>query len=295
MSIVYISASEGGKECLRRIKDKVKVNYLVTINQDVATRASVSGYVSFRDTDIPTYYVNEYSMKNDKDIEMIRSLNPYLIIVNGWNRLVPKFILSLPKFGCLGFHGSWKKLPFGRGRSPINWAIINGERQFILHLFYLDEGVDSGNVIDTTTCDITPYDTCATVHGKVAMMAARLLIKNIPAILKGETKGTPQTGEPTYLPKRSPENGLIDWNKSTEEIYNFVRALTKPYPGAFTFLNFKGRKVKMHIWEAVPFDYRIDFEGEVGTIVDELLGKPIIQCKDGTLYVKDYTIEELTN
>src|SRR5262249_47471966 len=158
------------KECLRLIRGGVDIDHVVTIDDRLAASARVSGYADFTDMGIDVHYARHYSLKHPVDVQMIRDLQPHLIIVNGWNRLIPKPVLDLPTHGCVGFHGSWKPLPFGRGRSPITWAILQGETRFVLHLFHLDEGVDSGDIIDTVEFDITPYDTCATVHGKAAIL-----------------------------------------------------------------------------------------------------------------------------
>lgn len=119
MSVVYVSSLETGKECLRLIQDEIQIDYIVTIDRQMAERAKVSGYVDFGDMGIPICYVSQYSMRNQRDHQMIDNLAAQLIIVNGWNRLIPKSILDIPRYGCVGFHGSWKPLPFGRGRSPI--------------------------------------------------------------------------------------------------------------------------------------------------------------------------------
>jgi methionyl-tRNA formyltransferase len=289
-SIVYISSLQSGKECLRLVKDKIRIDHVVTIDPRMAERAAVSGYADFADTGIHVCHVGQYSMKSPGDFELIRSLAPRLIIVNGWNRLIPRAILDLPRVGCVGIHGSWKRLPFGRGRSPITWALVKGEQRFFVHLFYLDEGVDSGDVIDTVQFDITPYDTCATVHAKVGIVSARLLITNVSKILDGTAQRTAQAGEPTYLPKRTSEGGLIDWTMRMEEICNLVRAVTRPYGGAFTDIEYQGRRVTMYIWDAVPFSYEIEFDGTVGAIVHGLDGKLLIRCRDGTMLVKDFTV-----
>lgn len=289
-SVVYISSLQSGKECLRLIKDRIRIDHVVTIDRSMAERASVSGYADFADAGIHVSHVGQYSMKSAGDVDLIRSLAPRVIIVNGWNRLIPKAILDLPRHGCVGIHGSWKQLPFGRGRSPITWALVRGERRFFLHLFYLDENVDAGDVIDTAQFDITPYDTCATVHAKVGMVSAKLLVTNLPKIVDGSAQRIPQAGEPTYLPKRTPEGGLIDWTMRMEEICNLVRAVTRPYGGAFTDIEYQGRMVRMYIWDAVPFSYEIEFDGEVGSIVHDLDGKPLIRCRDGAMVVKEFTL-----
>jgi methionyl-tRNA formyltransferase len=290
VSIIYISSLQAGKDCLELIKGTIPIDCVVTIDEPTAASAGVSGYVDFGDTGLPLRHVHHYSMKDPRDIQMIAERAPRLIIVNGWNRLIPLSILALPTHGCVGFHGSWKPLPFGRGRNPITWAIRRGERQFFLHLFYLDNGVDSGDVIDTVRFDITPHDTCATVHGKVALMSARLLVRNVTALLTGTASRTPQTGEPTYLPKVRAADGLIDWRAPMREICNLTRAMTPPHGGAFSDLDYRGERVRMFLWEAVPFSYEIEFEGWPGTIVHELSGKPLIKCRDGILLVKEFTL-----
>jgi methionyl-tRNA formyltransferase len=290
MSVLYLSSLQTGKECLSLIKDKIAIDCVVTIDQQLAERAKVSGYADFGDLGIPLRCVEQYSMKNQRDFQMIQTLAPELIIVNGWNRLIPKAILDLPRCGGVGIHASWKPLPFGRGRSPITWAILNNAKQFLVYLFHLDEGVDSGDVIDTVQFDITPHDTSRTVLGKVGIASARLLIRNVPKILSGTAPRSPQTGEPTYLPKRTAEGGRIDWRKSVQEVCTLVRAVGRPYPGAFADIEYHGKAVRMIIWDAVPFSYDIEIEGEVGAVVYELEGKPLIKCGDGILAVKELTV-----
>ena len=291
MRVVYVSSLSAGKECLQRIKDHIAIDHVVTIDRHTADRAKVGGYADFTDLGIAVRHAHEYSMKGAPDWQMVKDLAPDLMIVNGWNRLIPAAILGLPRLGCVGFHGSWKPLPFGRGRSPITWAILNGATQFFLHLFHLDEGVDSGDVIDTARFDITPHDTCGTVHAKLGMVSAALLVENVPRILDGTASRTPQAGVATYLPKRTPEEGLIDWTMRVDEVCTLVRAVTRPYGGAFTHIDYRGRRVRMVVWDAVPFSYDIQLTGSVGSVVHELDGRPLIKCRDGILLVKEFSQE----
>jgi methionyl-tRNA formyltransferase len=290
MSVIYISSLQTGKDCLALIRETVTIDYVVTIDRATAERARVSGYADFGDTGIPIRHLRRYSMRDPEDVSLVGALAPDLIIVNGWNRLVPRAVLDLPRRGCVGLHGSASPLPAGRGRSPITWALVSGAARFFLHLLYLDEGVDSGDVIDTIRFDITPSDTCATVHAKVGIVSARLLVKNVPRLLDGTAPRTPQRGEPTYLPKRTPEAGRIDWTMRLDEICNLVRAVTRPYGGAFTAIDYRGRRVTMRIWDAVPFSREIDFDGAVGTVVHDLGGQPLIKCRDGVMLVKEFAL-----
>jgi methionyl-tRNA formyltransferase len=291
MSVVYVSALEMGKECLQLLRGRIPIDYVVTISALQAERARVSGYVDFTDMGIPTRHLSQYSMKDPGDLDLLRELEPELIIVNGWNRLIPRAILDLPRRGVLGLHGSAERLPAGRGRSPVTWALVTGASQFVFHLLYLEEGVDSGDVIDSVCFDLTPVDTCGTVFAKLAIVGAQLLERNVPHVLAGTAARAPQTGEATYLRKWTPEGGRIDWAMGLDAILNLVRGVTRPYSGAFTEIEYGGRRIKMRIWEAAPFSRDIRFDGAAGTVVYHWQGKPLIKCGDGIVLVNEFAIE----
>jgi methionyl-tRNA formyltransferase len=101
MSIVYVSSLGMGRECLRLIRDRIAIDHVVTIDRDTAERANVGGYADFSDLGTPVRHVHEYAMKGAADWQMVKDLEPDLMIVNGWNRLVPASILALPRLGCV--------------------------------------------------------------------------------------------------------------------------------------------------------------------------------------------------
>jgi methionyl-tRNA formyltransferase len=289
VSTVYISSLQAGKDCLDLVRAAIAIDYVVTIDARTAMSANVCGYADFSDTGIPLRHVHRYSMNDPRDVEMIASLDPQLIIVNGWNRLIPSSILGIAR-ACVGFHGSWKPLPFGRGRSPVTWALMRGETQFFLHLLHLDDGVDSGDIIDTMRFDIAPLDTCATLLNKVGTASAQLLIENVAAILDGTAARTRQSGEPTYLPKVPPSIGRIDWTATMHEIRNLVRATTRPYRGAWCEIDYRGDRVTMRVWEIAPFAPETQPALPTGVVVQELDGKPLIRCSDGLMLISDFTV-----
>jgi methionyl-tRNA formyltransferase len=209
-----------------------------------------------------------------------------LLLVCGWQRLIPNKILETIKICGIGSHGSSELLPKGRGRSPVNWSIIEGKKQFILQLFMLTPKIDDGDIVYHETFDINEWDTCKTIYYKTSVVMKRALLKLIPNILSNNFSRTPQSGEPSFYPKRTPDDGLIDWNKPLEEIHNFVKALAKPYPGAFSFID----KQKIMIWEAQPFDRKITFsDAKLGEIVEKFsTGDFVVKCNDGTLLIIDY-------
>src|SRR5262249_1444265 len=156
----------------------------------------------------------------------------------------------------------------GRGRSPMNWSLITGREIFYTHLFRYCPGVDDGPIAGFQTFDINPFDTCHTLHLKNMICMVQLCARLLPSLLDGTAVLTPQPPSPaSYWPKRTAEDGLIFWTDSTWDIYNLVRGVTRPFPGAFTYLNDDISK-KIFIWRATPFDTQLQrADAAPGTIV----------------------------
>ena len=288
--IVFCGCSSVGLDVLDFLISKnFEISHIVSLNSQQATQYKVSGYASFdeiaRKNNIPIYFPKTYALKDNDDISFFEKNNFDLLLLGGWQRLIPEIILSKLKIGGIGFHGSSEFLPKGRGRSPVNWSLIEGKTQFILHAFLMTPGIDDGDVITHEIFDINQWDTCQTIYYKISIIQKRILEEFIPKLLSNNFKHIPQTGEPSYYEKRTPDDGLIDWSKSVHEIYNFVRALTSPYPGAFTFLNGQ----RLNIWKSQPFDSKIKYESKNSQIVEKFsTGDFIVNCKDGLLLITDY-------
>jgi len=289
--IFYLNCIESGYDTLiRLLKNGVHISYIVTLTQKQAIKYNVSGYKNFKPIskqfNIPIYHAQTYNLKSKKDYNFFLKQKPDLLLVHGWQRLIPKNILELLSIGALGDHGSSQRLPKGRGRSPINWCIITNKKKFLLHLFLMDKNVDSGKIIDVTEFDINQFDNCRTVYHKKTIALTRMLLKNLPQIISGDIKLFPQRGNPSYFKKRNIEDGLINWKKSTNEIYNLIRACTTPYPCAFFYLDGK----RILVQEAQPFDTKIKYpHNKVGDIVEIFNDRSfVVKTKDNTLLVKKY-------
>ena len=171
-------------------------------------------------------------------VERIRKMKPDFIFSFYYRNLLGKELLAIPKKGAINLHGSL--LPKYRGRCPINWAVLNGEKEAGVTLHFMTEKPDAGDILAQEKFPIGPDDTALDVHQKAAKAAAVLLKKALPKLKKGTLKGIPQDNEKsTYYGGRKPADGVIDFNKSAAEIRNLVRAVTRPYPGAFAFLGEK--------------------------------------------------------
>jgi methionyl-tRNA formyltransferase len=158
--------------------------------------------------------------------------------------MVPGKIRELAPKGCVGIHASL--LPKYRGGAPINWAIINGEKMSGVSLFYLGDGVDNGDIISKKRFPISDTDSCREVYDKATRASIEILKVTLPKLAAGTANRIPQNeSEATCFPQRNPNDGRIDWRWRGRTIYNFIRAQTKPYPGAFTYL----RDEKITIWQ----------------------------------------------
>ena len=289
--IVICGCTEAGFETLEfLLEQNITISYIVSLDNKQAKKWNVSGYCSFeklsKKYNVPIYYPKSYSLKEKDDLDFFQHHSFDLLILGGWQRLIPDNILSTLKIGGVGVHGSSEMLPKGRGRSPVNWSLIEGKNKYILQLFLMTPGIDDGDILDFQTFDINKWDTCRTVYYKISVIQKRKLLELIPKIIKNEFKRIPQTGEPTFYPKRTPDDGLINWNQTSEKLYDFIRAITKPYPGAFSYLDNK----KIKIWKAQPFDNKITYDqNKVGQIVEIFSsGDFVVNCYTGSLLVTEY-------
>ncbi|NMI02273.1 formyltransferase family protein [Pseudonocardia acidicola] len=204
---------------------------------DLATPARAAGAEVLRAADVNAPHV----------VGAIRETDPDLLVVVGWTRLIGGPLLAVPRRGCVGFHASL--LPEHRGRAPVNWAILRGETLTGNTMMMLDPGADTGDIVDQRAVSIGPDDTCATLYERVALAGVDMLTYHLPALLAGTAPRCPQApDEGDVLPKRTPEMGVIDWSRPAAALHDWVRALTLPYPGAFTTVT--GRRVM--VWRSRP-------------------------------------------
>lgn len=196
---------------------------------------------------------------------LLESLAPDLAFAIGWRYLITKAAYSVPPKGTLVIHDSL--LPTYRGFAPLNWAIINGETKTGVTLFHIAEGVDCGAIVDQLATDIHLHDTAKTVDERIIRLYEDIITKNLPALAQGTAKATPQDEAiATYTCKRTPEDGKINWQGSALQVYNLVRGLCEPFPGAHTTLQGK----KIIIWEAALPE---KVEHYVGCVPGRVLGK----------------------
>ncbi|HDN2510214.1 MULTISPECIES: bifunctional UDP-4-amino-4-deoxy-L-arabinose formyltransferase/UDP-glucuronic acid oxidase ArnA [Providencia] len=209
-------------------------------------------------------------------IERIREMKPDVIFSFYYRDMLSEELLAIAPKGAFNLHGSL--LPKYRGRAPINWALLNGESETGVTLHKMVAKADAGDIIAQEKVTITDTDTGLTLHAKVREAAETLLDKTLPLIEAGSYKAVAQDeSQATYFGRRTAEDGQIDWNRSAKEINCLIRAVTEPYPGAFTYLGAR----KMIIWRARVLD---DNQGKAAGTV--LSNDPLrIACGQGAIEV----------
>jgi methionyl-tRNA formyltransferase len=228
---------------------------------------------------IPLFYSTD--VKSSEYTAVLKKTNPDIAFAIGWRYLITKEAYTLPPKGTLILHDSL--LPVYRGFAPMNWAIINGEKKTGVTLFYIAEGVDCGPIVDQLETDITLQDTAKTVDEKIIKLYEDIIIKNLPGLSEGKAKAVPQNEAlATYTCKRTPQDGEIQWHHSAIQIYNLIRGLAHPFPGAYTTLHGK----KIMIWEAELPSYHHVYVGNVpGRIIGKHNGKIEVLTGHGVLWL----------
>lgn len=183
------------------------------------------------------------TLKNNIEVlEILKELCPDVIVVVAYGKILPKEIIEFPKYGCINVHGSL--LPKYRGAAPIQWAVINGEKKSGVTTMYMDEGLDTGDMILKAETEIGENETAGELYDRLSLMGADLLIETIKAIEGKSAKREKQNDEEsTYAHMLTKELCLIDWNKPSDEVHNLIRGLNS-WPIAITM--FKGKRLKIY-------------------------------------------------
>lgn len=214
--------------------------------------------------------------KNTELIEKLNDINPDLIVVTAYGKILPEEMLKLPKYGCINVHASL--LPKYRGAAPINWVLINGENETGISTIIMEKGLDTGDILMQCSIPISDDDNAITLHDKLSELGGKVLIKTINKLLDNTINPQKQNDEnATYAPIIEKSLGLIDWRMSAKDIRNRVRGLI-PWPGTYTFYE----EDLIKIWDAIAIDNVDDAEpGEVLESKNDL----IIKCGSGALKV----------
>lgn len=246
MRTVFISQNELGFACLQELLNLgADVHHVFT----KPANPNISDQVAFgplcRSHGVP---ITETESVNDETtVATIRKCDPDLLFVIGWSELVSPTVLNIPSVTALGMHPA--PLPRGRGRAPLAWSLIKGLDETALSFFHLVEEADAGDLVGQKPLPIGIDDDAGSMYQKVIKAARAMIQEYYPKFEQGVIPRTPQEDEnATWWPRRKPRHGLVDWRRSPRDLYNWIRGQTRPYPGAFSYID--GQKVT--IWTANP-------------------------------------------
>lgn len=256
MRIVFMGTPDFARDSLKALNDAGHKIELVVTNPDKPKGRGMKM--------IPSE-VKEYALekgleiiqpvkikKNQEFFEKIKIINPDIICVVAYGKIIPKEILDLPKFGCINVHGSL--LPKYRGAAPIQWAVLNGEKETGVTTMFMDEGMDTGDMLLKEKIEIDENETTGELWDRLSVIGAKLLVDTLKKIEDGSITRQKQSDDFTMAPMLDREIAKINWNEKTAvQIKNLVRGLN-PFMGAYSFLNEK----KIKFWKVEVINQKSD-------------------------------------
>lgn len=292
MRLVLIGATKFGLRCLELAHGLSCCSLvgIVTARRKFPISYRAEGVINVMHADVPGF-ASEHSLDcktieqgmNDPGLlETVTAWNPDAFLVVGWYHMIPKSWRKIAP--AYGLHASL--LPDYSGGAPLVWAMINGETKTGITMFQMDDGVDSGPIVGQAEEPIHPDDTIATLYARIEERGLELLVSALPRLADGSATLQPQPLQGRQvMPQRSPEDGRIDWRKSSQVVDRFVRAQTKPYPGAFTI----HKSDRLIIWAARCSNQEAPQLGE-GNVLHNNEACSVV-CGDGMLRLDEIEIK----
>ena len=227
---------------------------------------------------LPVYQPKK--VRDPEFIQVVRDLEPEVIVVVAFGQIIPKEILEMPKYGCINVHASL--LPAYRGAAPIQWAVINGDKESGVTIMQMDEGLDTGDMLAKAIVPLDEKETGGSLFDKLSEAGGRLCVETLAKLEKGEITPEKQGESPTaYASMLDKKMGNIDWNKSAVVIERLVRGLN-PWPSAYTHLD--GKTLKIWACDVLP---QSASKGESGEILEVTKDAIHVQTGDGILVLRE--------
>jgi methionyl-tRNA formyltransferase len=280
LAIVFIGSQSIGHDCLNEVLNQgVVVDALFTFEPDPHEKWSRSTDTVAKKHGIPIFFPNELT------VEKIKEINPDLILIVGYRKLIPQQILDIPKKGVIGLHASL--LPHLRGQAPLNWSIIIGDTKAGVTMFKMDKGIDTGDIIGQKETLISSKDTIVDLKQRIQKLSVELVVEFVPKILNDDVRMKKQPKEGTYGCARIPEDAKIDWSHNSANIYNLIRGSESTY-AAFTYHNSK----KLYVKKAEIVNNGKKYFGVTGQVaMTNKDGSVIVVTGDGVIKITKVNFE----
>lgn len=286
MKYILFACGQVGAAAVEILLSNVKVEF-VFIEKEHA-HESIKYYEEI-ERKCKSHHVNYAINADNSSIQQIsKEINPDYIMSFGYRRMINPEICATAKRACIGSH--FAPLPRYRGFAPLNWVLINGETETAVNTFFLDASVDAGNILQRESVIIEDADDINTLTAKCVVAFKRVLLNTIEMTESGCPTGIEQDhSKATYTCSRSPDDGEIDWGKSSRDIYNLVRALTYPMPGAFTYMNGE----KLYVWKCRVVD-ELPYEGRIpGRVIQIVPNSGVkVLSADGSILIEECSLLE---
>ena len=286
MRIVFMGTPEFAVPSLRKLTESPHDIVGVVTQPDRPKGRGLSVAASALKREAERLHIPIYQPEDLSHPEFLASLNAWrgdCFVVVGF-RILPAEVFEMPEKGTVNLHASL--LPKYRGAAPIQWALIRGEKKTGVTTFFIDQKVDTGDLILQDELSIGSEETAGELHDRLAVLGADLIVRTMDLVEQGRAKRIPQRGIPTRAPKILPEHCEIRWNNNAEDIVNLIRGLS-PIPGAFTF--WEGKRLK--IFHASAADRSMNRPSSPGRVVDTSEESLIVETDDGAVSVQEIQIE----
>ena len=283
MRTVWVSDDIIGRDCLEVAAEVgAEIVGVVTLPESATIDRSARCRFDEIAARVGAEYVEAEDVNSADVLAALERLDPELVFIVGWYQLVREPFIARAREGVFGMHPTL--LPRHRGRASIPWALLSGLARTGVTLFQIvDASADSGEIVGQVVVDIEPDDTATTLFERVATAHVDLIREYVPEIVAGTAPRIPQdSARASTWPRRRPADGIIDWETRAPYLYDWVRAQTRPYPGAFTYLGDE----KVVVWRARPVEHAE--LAPAGTVVAERAEGPVVACGEGALLLEEF-------
>lgn len=285
MRVVFMGTPDFAVPTLEALIEKHEVVGVVTQPDKRKGRGKAMAFTPVKEKalehNIPVY--QPVKVREEEFIDTLRELAPEVIVVAAFGQILPESILNMPKYGCINVHASL--LPKYRGAAPIQWSVIDGEKETGVTIMYMEKGLDTGDMIDRVVVPIDSKETGESLHDKLAAAGGPLLLEVLDKLEAGTAVRTPQNdAESCYAKMLTKDLGKIDWNKDAAAIERLIRGLNS-WPSAYTAFHDKTLK----IWDADVEEKSTD--AQPGTVVEVTADAIYVQTGSGLLKINEVQIQ----